>query len=518
MSKKTIVFSIVLCWALLLGDIRQAFSQTDLFDGRLNVMFKLEEYIVWRESHHKKQRVQYKQFFTMWRHRGQAEILWKLYDKEDTFVNLFTWLDYYYEMGPDINSGIRKAMSAGQRYKDYQAPFRDSDDILHECYLDINRGPLTVRLGKQTVIWGEMQLQRTTDVVNPLDLRYSSPGIDDIDELKMGLWMIRTLYQSSLPGDLNFEFILNPGDYKQIRLGVQGSDRGPPSVPNEELGGLGITGAIQDLKDKSEPRFSLSNYEMGIRVSGLFSTKIADQHYEILWKLMYFNSLDDSMIVDKVDDYGKWAGFYAVARTQGVKLGLPTKNIYDAKRFQMYGLSLETFDPLLTKAVIIGEFAYFSGLDFNKTERPGDSTLGKTERDLFTYGLTFSRAVRTLFLKKLDHKAQGFVNVDFAIFQGWFIGNVSRIKRQFSYNERSNTTFTLMLRTHFKNQTFTPVLRTLYDTRNWGYLSISCTVSLTTRFKFTLGFSENYGNDRTDDGVAAAYNKDRFYLKLKYQF
>jgi hypothetical protein len=532
MIKKLIVFSIIILWALFLFDVPVSVAQTDLFDGRVNVLFKLEEYIVWREKRPRSQHVQLSNRITMWRHRAQAEILWKIYDKDETNINLFTWVNYFYEMGPDINRRIHKAMPHGHRYKDYQSPFWDSDDMLHEFYLDINRGPLTVRVGKQAVIWGEMEQQRTTDIINPLDLRYSSPGIDDMDELKMPIWMLRIMHQTELPGELAFDFIFNPGDYQQIRLGIQGTDRGAPSVPNEELGGMGIVGALQELKNKSEPRFALSNYEIGFRVTGLYTLMIADQYCEFVWKLMYFNGLDDVMIINNVKAYGEWIGDFAVARVGGGRemigsyakkvepeiLPLPTRNIYDAKRFNMFGLSLETYDPILTKAVIICEFAYFKGINYNSTVRPGDATLGKIERDYFTYGLLFSRAVRTLFLKKLDHKSQGFVNVDISIFQGWHLGNVSRIKKPFSYKNRSETAFTLMLRTHFLNQTFTPVIRALYNTRNWGYISVSCTVSLTTSFKFALGFNETFSNNRTHSGIASGFSRDRFYLKIKYQF
>ncbi len=57
-------------------------------------------------------------------------------------------------------------------------------------------------------------MQRVADVVNPLDLRLGVPGVDNWEEIKKGLWMIRTTYQSSLPGNLIFENIINPGYYQ----------------------------------------------------------------------------------------------------------------------------------------------------------------------------------------------------------------------------------------------------------------------------------------------------------------
>jgi hypothetical protein len=428
-------------------------------------------------------------------------------------------------MAPDINRKLRRAMPAGQRYRNYQVPLWDSDDFIAEMYLDVNQGPWTFRVGKQKVVWGEMTLQRTTDVINPLDLRYSSPGIDDFDELKMAVWMMRVMYESELPGDLNFEFVFNPGDYQQIRLGIQGSDRGSPSVPNEELGGTGILGAQQELRNKSEPRFAIDNYELGFRIRGLFETQIAGEHYGFLWSLMYFTALDDSMIVDRIDDYNAWTGPFAVARTDGVIRGLPTKNLYDAKRFHMIGFGLQVYDDLLTKSVITSEYAYFAGIDHNKTiprsdvDSPSQNPrIGKIERDFFTYGIMFDRPFQTRFIKKMFPKSQGFITTNFAIYQGWWLGNVSRAWRRFGYGERSQTAFSTRLMTHFLNQTFTPVFVALYNIDNWGYISISTSISITSRFKFTVGFTESYGNNRDDSGIASGASSDRLWTKIKYQF
>lgn len=516
--KDKLFISIIVCPLIIFLSVSASYSQTELFNGKLRVNGLLDEYLVFRWHKHSDQKYDYGQALTVWRHRAQTELLFRLYNRSDTIINFYTWLQYYYESGPDINDRLHHAMPAGQRYHDYQTPGWDKDDWINECYLDLNKGPWTVRIGKQKVIWGEMELQRTTDVVNPLDLRYSSPGIDDFDELKIGIWMLRVLYASSLPGDLIFEFIFNPGDYRRLRLGIQGSDRGAPSVPNPELGGTGIVGAIKELKDRSEPGFGVDSMEFGFRVRGLYDMKIANEYYEWLWTLQYFNALSDTMIVDKIDEYNKWAASFSMARMDGVKLSIPHDDLYVAKRFHMVGLGLQTFDPILTNAVIISEFAYFMDQDFNSTSNGNKTIDGKIERNYFTYGLSIRRPIRVDFFKKLDHRAQGYVDTDLSIFQGWFLGNVSRIKQQFNYGNRSNTTFTLMFRTHFVNQTFTPVLRILYNTRNWGYVSLSCTVSLTTHWLFTVGFNQNYAHDKTDSGIAAAKEKKRTYIKIKYRF
>jgi hypothetical protein len=522
MLKKIIVFSTILSCVLSAYGFQPVFARNiELYNGKVSIGLWGDEFLSFRRAKHPEQQYQYSQALTFWRHRGQMDITTKWYECGDTIINSYTWFQYYYESGPDINDKIHDSMAASQRYKKYQAPFYSGDDIIHEAYLDINKGSLSVRVGKQKVIWGEMELQRTTDIVNPLDLRYSSPGVDDLDELKIGLWMIRMLYQSRLPGDLLFELLINPGDYQLLRQGVQGSDRGSPAVPNEPLGGMGITGAIQKLQYKTEPRFSLHNYAIGGRLRGLLRTKIASRDYDWLWTLQYYTSPDQNSQVVKNDAaFRQWAAQYSAMRVDGIDQGVwPKEKLYDAMRYHMVGLGLQTFDPILTNAVIIGEFAYFKDLNFSSTVPPGTSTQGPTERDLFTYGLSVRRPYKTAFFKKIDHNARGYTDVDLSIYQGWLLGSdIANVKRTFSYGNRNETTFTMQLMTSFRNQEFTPVIRALYNTRNWGYVSTSVTYSITSNWKTVVGYTENFARNETNDGVAAAYHKDRIYWKVEWQF
>ena len=101
----------------------------------------------------------------------------------------------------------------------YQFP-QKIDDVITELYTDYINGPWQVRTGKQIVIWGQLDMSRVADVVNPLDLRWGVPGVDTWEEVKQGLWMIRTFYQSQLPGNLLFEFILNPGYYTSFQAAL----------------------------------------------------------------------------------------------------------------------------------------------------------------------------------------------------------------------------------------------------------------------------------------------------------
>jgi len=516
---------IIVLIGVLFCEVPRSFAQIEFFDGKARLQFILDEYIVWRERIHPDQRVQLSNRLTGLRTRLQMEGRFNLVENENLIINFYSWLNYFYEASPDVNRKINFAMESGKRYKQFKSPLFDKDfdgdDFIMEAYLDINYGPLTFRAGKQKVVWGETEQVQTIDIINPLDLRYSSPGIDDFDELKIGIWMMRLIYQSELPGDLNFEFILNPGDYEQIRLGIQGSDRGAPSVPNEEYGGLGAAGLGQQLQRRSYPAFSLSNYEFGFRLRGLWDFTLKDKVFETLWTLNYFDTLDDVMIVDKIDEYNQLAGQFVAARLNNAP-ALPSltgyNNVYDAKRFKAIGGSFQTYDPLLTKGVFRFEFVYYIGRKFNSRTRQSSTRTGIVKRDSISYGLEFIRPFSTKFFKKIDHTSRGYTDVTIGLFQGWNLGNQDRVWRQFSYGERSQTNFTLQLMTHFLSQHITPVFRMRYNTDNWGYMVISTSFSITTNLKWSLGYTENFGVDKTADGIASARDSDRFYTKIKVQF
>src|SRR4029078_12859622 len=67
-----------------------------------------------------------------------------------------------------------------------------------ELFFDVGfNGPLSnlsLRVGKQQVVWGESDLFRSIDVVNPLDLRQSGFVGEDFADFRQPLWIVKGLY------------------------------------------------------------------------------------------------------------------------------------------------------------------------------------------------------------------------------------------------------------------------------------------------------------------------------------
>ncbi len=66
---------------------------------------------------------------------------------------------------------------------------------LNEFYLSYSKGPLFLRVGKQTISWGESDTIALLDQTNPFGVLMGAPGFfQDIDEARIPLWTVRASY------------------------------------------------------------------------------------------------------------------------------------------------------------------------------------------------------------------------------------------------------------------------------------------------------------------------------------
>jgi len=123
-----------------------------------------------------------------------------------------------------------------------------------ELFFDIGFGgalkDLSLRIGKQQVVWGEADLFRSLDVVNPLDLTQSGFVGEDFADFRRPLWIAKGLYTlgdvASFWNEAGIETFFSPNArpfVNQDNLLVQqtykiGSNQGIIPIPgNEQYGG-----------------------------------------------------------------------------------------------------------------------------------------------------------------------------------------------------------------------------------------------------------------------------------------
>src|SRR5438477_585552 len=143
--------------------------------------------------------------------------------KEDNHGRAYSGLDVFdfakLKGGPKFARSVLTLSGLSRRDRDALK----FDNQLREAYADIKfrNIPLTVRAGRQQIVWGESDNFRMLDRANTLDLTWHftqeiPPPAYGWDEIRRPFWMIKFLYQL---GDVwrlsqNFlEWYWNPGDW-----------------------------------------------------------------------------------------------------------------------------------------------------------------------------------------------------------------------------------------------------------------------------------------------------------------
>ncbi|MEW6440133.1 MAG: DUF1302 family protein [bacterium] len=100
-----------------------------------------------------------------------------------------------YDYGPDV------LQDAAEMDSENFDTFKQSYD-LWEAYADLSRGPLFVRVGRQNLAWGETDIFRLLDGINPLDNTFGGP-FEDLDDRRIPLWMLRSSVNLGLVGPIS---------------------------------------------------------------------------------------------------------------------------------------------------------------------------------------------------------------------------------------------------------------------------------------------------------------------------
>jgi hypothetical protein len=136
------------------------------------------------------------------------------------------YFDYATNVGFNTTRGFKRIPRDALGLEGLSGGERQSlkfDNQLREAYVDLKLRalPLSVRAGRQQVVWGETDNFRMLDRVNPLDFTWHfqqeipPPGLG-WDEIRRPLWMIKFLYDLGEVGPLTQSFLewyWNPGDW-----------------------------------------------------------------------------------------------------------------------------------------------------------------------------------------------------------------------------------------------------------------------------------------------------------------
>jgi len=388
MSKRLITLLLILAGFMLIpaGQVNAA---VELYDGRLMLNGYVKETVFIRTSLQDREDPYHDSPVDYIRTNALLEALYTVKDRGDLKIKLYGGVKAWWDKAPMVDDALRRSIPHRDR-KDHILPQNFDRDILTEAYVHIVKGPFELRVGKQIVIWGQLDAARVADVINPLDLRTAMFGIDNWEDMKQGLWMIRALYQSQLPGNLLFEVIFNPGDFKKILLPGDGTHYGEDV--SSSLGGFEDVAFgmghwnLEKLK-RDAPGFNLSNYEFGIKVRGYA--------YNVDWTLLYYNSLDDGGVAhpDKIGD-AIFSGYLLPAITGGTIPDWPSEKLFYFKRYHALGGVFQTYIDPLWQTVWKMEWGLQIGVPMNKgTDGKMSGVYDWTKRNVIGFAVNVSKYV-----------------------------------------------------------------------------------------------------------------------------
>ncbi|TMA94579.1 MAG: hypothetical protein E6J77_03390 [Deltaproteobacteria bacterium] len=207
-------------------------------------------------------------------------------------------------------------------------------------YLDVEKGPVFLRVGRQILAWGETDVFRLLDNINPLDSSFGGFLIA-LDERRVPLDMLRASYRLGQLGPLSDAFLEGFGALGNKTSSFPGVPQGSPWEP----GGLGFPNPAL--------RFG---FDIPARHDFRGGARLVFNHHDVTYTL---------------------AHYYTYLDTPGVRFRLPggTPNtprfgheiLADVKnpRVPITGASL-TFPLPAYYAVVRSESAYFQGEPLNR--------------------------------------------------------------------------------------------------------------------------------------------------------
>jgi hypothetical protein len=415
-----------------------------------------------------------------------------------------------------------------QGLKDFKGTFYDEYDYeaIRELYLDVDpTSTLNLRIGRQFIIWGETDVFRMLDILNPQDSRWNVPSLFPLEETRLPMWGVKAML--TIPRQLQNDFLelvyipaiddlrkdtgIAPG---QGRWAVHPEDRfsqgrlallsdipyGFPQISRADFGAI-MTGPLGPRgfipRTEVSPKH-LENGRIGIRYStivGRTQLTIGDfyGHYTFSPLPLFFEGFRRDPVTGRP---------------------IAANLVFKTPRQNVAAFSFNTTSDYL-KATIRGEFSYRFNRPFN-TFNPY-SPNGIVKKDVFSYSLGFDRPTFIPFLHPDDPARDFFISLQ--LFQDIIMGNdnylhVSAFKTDI---DRVSTYLTARIATGYKNDIWKPTVTMAYDPENNGLLNLSCSWNppWNENLKAEVTYLNFWGKD--DYRFLGLWReRDSVFLKIRY--
>ncbi len=502
-----------------------AHASTFFMDGKLEISGFVKETAYIRTGMSDREKIYHDSNLDYLQTSLLFETLYTVKEDGDLTIRLFGGVKWWWQKAHYFDQDYRRSIPHRDR-KDYTHPRSFNEDILTEAYIDIIKGPWEVRIGKQICIWGQLNMSRVADVVNPLDIRRGFPGENPWEDIKQGLWMIRVFYESELPGNLLFETIFNPGDFQNMEIVLEGTHKGtkPHGVrwfePDEQK--FGVYHWQREKWTRDAPGWNLKdNWELGFRVRG--------NTFGFDWTLLYWNARDDTPIAhpDRIGDFTTPFIFSGILTAATGKWVPPpdwssSRKVYYYKRYQTVGGTTQVYSHRLWDTVWRTEWFYEINRPLNKAVN-GDSReiYGWTRRNIFGAALQCNKALYIPWFTKSNIATDRMLDISLTYYWEKVQNHDHDLvlsDRDHAWTNSTTDALILFMKQDMFNSRIIFVLNARYFLRTgkWMVIPSMSYVFPGNHWRFDMGYVAEGGPKRRF--VKSSATMDKITIRLRYVF
>ena len=192
-----------------------------------------------------------------------------------------------YDYGPSVFRAAYEANKAA--FDRYNLRFQGG---IWEAYANFKSGPFNLRVGRQNLSWGNTDIIRVIDHINPLDNTWGGTGTESLDDRRIPLWMIRLGYQASTTFGLEGYLVPGAIDATVGPVAPYGSAYNAPNPNLDGLTALYVTpGFNNEAGALTEPERTMSSSRVGIKLllPGLLGGN--NSNVELSYQRTYWDSI-----------------------------------------------------------------------------------------------------------------------------------------------------------------------------------------------------------------------------------
>lgn len=144
-----------------------------------------------------------------------------------------------------IRDHYRNRYSSDER-SDFEIPENGFRDLFVDMdFGDVGPGKFSMRVGNQQIVWGEADLFRSLDIINPLRLDQNTFAGEKFDEFRTPIFALKGLYSIGNVGTWFSDVAIEPWYSPRMRNGLSNLiSEGQLRLPNEERGCLDNKGNL----------------------------------------------------------------------------------------------------------------------------------------------------------------------------------------------------------------------------------------------------------------------------------